>query len=67
MATKKVNYKEKQDSELQKAFAEKKEELRKIRFGSAGARARDTKRSSNLKKEVARIMTEINARRLNIE
>lgn len=66
MATKKINYKEVKDEDLLKALTEKKVELRKIRFGDSGARARDTKRGFNLKKEVARIKTEINARRLGI-
>lgn len=66
MGKNKINYKEKSDMELKKALSERKAELRQIRFGDSGARARNTKRASNLKKDVARIMTEINHRKIII-
>ncbi|MEK7509817.1 MAG: 50S ribosomal protein L29 [Patescibacteria group bacterium] len=50
--------------DLQKEIAEKREALRKFRFGSAGTRARNVREGRNLRKEIARMMTELNARKL---
>ena len=39
---------------------EKREDLRKLRFSSAGSKNRNVKIASTTRKEVARIMTELN-------
>ena len=57
-----MDYKEKKEGELHKILAEKRLELRKFRFGGSGSRARDTKKGKNLRKEIARILTELNSR-----
>ena len=59
---KKINYKEKSKEELHKLLAEKRAALRKNRFGSAGARSKDTQEEKNTRKEIARILTELNSR-----
>lgn len=38
----------------------KREALRGFRFGSAGSKTRNVKEGRNLKKDIARILTEIN-------
>ena len=43
------------------------EELRKFRFGGAGSRKRDVKEGRTLRRQIARIETEISARRLAVE
>ncbi len=45
---------------LVKALLEKRESLRAFRFGAAGSKARNVKEGANLRKEIARIMTELN-------
>jgi len=53
----------KQDiDELHKHIADKREALRVFRFGGAGSRTRNTREGRNLRKEIARILTEIRAR-----
>lgn len=55
--------KNKTEQDLKKLILEKKESLRLFRFGSAGAKAKNVKLGHNLKKEIARIMTELNIRK----
>lgn len=50
------------DSDLQKALREKRKELQQFRFGSAGSRTRNVKEGQNLRKTVARILTELTKR-----
>lgn len=54
--------KEKSDKELEKMLKETREELRKFRFSQVGSSTRDVKEGQELRKKVARILTEINAR-----
>lgn len=57
---KKTSYKEKTHDVLLKELAEKREVARKFRFGVAGSKTRDVKEARNAKKDIARIMTELN-------
>jgi len=50
--------------ELTKMLADKREELRAGRHAAAGTRARDVRGSRNIRKEIARILTEIRAREI---
>lgn len=59
-----VELKEKHSDELHKALADKREALRMFRFGGAGSRTRNVRDGRNLRKEIARIMTELRAREL---
>jgi len=52
----------KSDNDLKKYIAEKREELRGLRFKSAGSGMRDVKSIRTTKKEIARALTERNAR-----
>ena len=60
-------YKEKNDKDLDKELVEKREELRAFRFGVAGSRTRDVKAGKNLRKEIARILTEKSSRKEAVE
>ena len=59
----KINFTEKNDSQLMELLAEKREELRKLRFEAAGARAKDTSSAKKLRADVARILTVAGTRR----
>lgn len=59
---KKLSFKEKSAEELQKLLAEKHEELRKLRFEAAGARPKDSNAPSKVRKDIARILTELTLR-----
>lgn len=48
--------------ELHKIVADKREELRALRFSVAGSKNRNVKLASTLRKEVARALTELRAR-----
>jgi ribosomal protein L29 len=49
---------------LREDLSAKREELRVVRFGAAGSRSRNVHQSRTLKKDIARLMTEISARKL---
>ncbi len=50
--------------DLQKEIAAKREALRTFRFGEAGTRTRNVKEGRNLRKEIARLLTEMNSRKV---
>lgn len=54
--------KEKNESELTKLIAEKREELRKLRFGVAGSAMRNVHAGKNLRREIAQVLTELTRR-----
>lgn len=49
--------------ELGKLLVEKREALRAFRFGIAGTKTRNVKEGKNLRKEIARILTEQRVRK----
>lgn len=55
----------KQDvAELQKLVADKREGLRTFRFGGAGSRTRNVREGRTLRREIARILTELRSREI---
>ena len=62
---KKSNIKEKSPAELMKLLKQKREELRGLRFSSAGARAKDSNAPKQTRKEIARLLTEMGTRGKN--
>lgn len=52
------------DLELQKGLARKRDEIQKLKFTFSHGGNRDTKKQSNLKKEISQILTEIRKREL---
>ncbi len=52
----------KSEKDLVKELGERREALRVIRFNVAGSKTKNVKEVKGLKKEVARILTEINSR-----
>jgi len=54
--------KKKSDGDLAKELRESREALRSSRFSVAGGKARNTKEARDLKKKIARILTEQNTR-----
>lgn len=57
---KKTNYTGKSREDLIKALYEKREALKSFRFGEAGSKTRNVKEGMGIRKDVARIMTELN-------
>ena len=57
---KKVSYKGKSKEDLVKTLMEKREALRKLKFGSTGSKTRNVKGGASMRKDIARIMTELN-------
>lgn len=53
---------EKNEAELVSLLGEKREELRKISFGTAGSTMRNVHAGKNLRRDIARILTEITNR-----
>ena len=60
---KKTSYKDKPKTDLVKALMERREAFRILRFGTAGSKTRNVKESSTIKKDIARIMTELNSQK----
>ncbi len=50
-------------ADLMKLVSTKREELRAARFGGAGAKAKNGKEGRNIRKEIARILTVLNAQK----
>jgi ribosomal protein L29 len=61
--TKKTSLTNHTPEELHKLVAEKREDLRALRFASSGGKNRNVKQGKNLRKEVARALTELSLRK----
>jgi ribosomal protein L29 len=58
---KKTDISNKTPADLAKLISEKREALRVFRFGSAGAKTKNVKEGKMIRKEIARMMTALNA------
>ncbi len=56
-------FREKNEADLVKFITEKREELRTLRFGVTGSAMRNTHAIRNVKREIARALTELTSRR----
>ena len=52
------------NEDIQKEIADKRTALRTFRFEGAGGRTRNVREGRTLRKEIARLLTELNARRI---
>lgn len=59
---KKTDFTKKNPEELVKLLKEKREELRGLRFSAAGARAKDSNAPMKVRRDVARVLTELGNR-----
>jgi len=50
--------------DLHKSIADARDALRTFRFGGAGSRTRNVREGRTLRKEIARLLTELSARRI---
>ena len=57
------NIKTQSTEELLRTVAEKREALRVFRFGGAGSRVRNVREGRNVRREIAQILTEVQARK----
>ena len=60
---KKLDLKTKTAADMQKMLADKREALRVFRFGAAGAKTKNVKEGRAIRKDIARILTAMNARK----
>lgn len=60
--TKKTDWTKQTDAELEKELREKRKTLQQFRFGSAGSRTRNVKEGHNVRRDIARILTELHRR-----
>lgn len=61
---KKTDFKKYSVEDLRKEIADKREALRTFRFGEAGSRSRNVREGRNHRKDIARMLTELNARKV---
>jgi len=54
--------KKQSDSDLAQSYKEKRESLRGMRFNVAGSKNKNTKEQRETKRDIARILTEVNKR-----
>jgi len=59
----KRSFKEMNETELKKELILVKENLRVIHFKAEGSKSKNVKESGSLKKEIARILTELNSKK----
>ncbi len=59
-----ADFKKHSVEDLHKEIAKMRESLRTFRFGSAGSRSRNTREGRGLRKDIARLLTEVNARKI---
>jgi len=52
----------KKDADLKKELAEQRKALREFRFGVAGSKVKDMKAARNIRRNIARILTEMRRR-----
>lgn len=57
----------KSEKDLQKELRDAREELRRFRFSSAGSRVRNVREGRNTRRQIARILTELNSRTVTEE
>ena len=57
------NLTKKSDADLHKALSERRKALREFRFGISGSKQKNVKEGRDIKKDIARILTEMSARR----
>lgn len=57
----------KTEKELEKMLFEKREALRGFRFGSSGSKTKNVKEGFNIKKDIARILTELRDREMKVD
>lgn len=57
---KKTSYKDKSQQDLIKALGERRKDFRKLKFGNTGSKTRNVKEGASIKRDIARIMTELN-------
>ncbi len=58
-----MDFKKKTDQDLEKNLADKRAELRGFRFGLAGSKTKNVKKGKEIKRDIARILTELNVRK----
>lgn len=64
MQNKKENLKDMKENELKKKLAILEENARVIKFKAEGSKSKNVKELSNLRKDIARILTEINRQKV---
>lgn len=57
---------EQSDKDLLKTLNEKREAYRKFRFGISGSKTRNVKEGQNVRRDTARILTELNRRKKSV-
>jgi len=60
-----TDYTKRTPEELKKLVADKRESLRKFRFGGAGSRSRNTREGRGLRKEIARMLTALGTKHVD--
>jgi len=58
-----MDFKNKTDEDLNKALSEKRSGLKDFRFGLSGSKTKNVKKGKEIKKDIARILTEMNSRK----
>ena len=63
MATKKTSFKDHTSEDIAKLVADKREALRGLRFSAVGSKNKNVKQAKNIRREIARALTEASVRK----
>jgi ribosomal protein L29 len=58
-----MDFKKKTDQDLKKDLASNRADLRGFRFGLAGSKTKNVKKGKEIRRDIARILTELNVRK----
>jgi len=58
-----MDYKKNTSADLSKMLSERRSDLRNFRFGSSGSKTKNIKKGKEIRKNIARILTELNIRK----
>ncbi len=58
-----MDFKKKTDEDLNKTLSEKRSDLKDFRFGLSGSKTKNVKKGKEIKRDIARVLTEMNSRK----
>ena len=61
-----MDLKKKTAEDLKKTLLEKRTNLRDFRFGLSGSKAKNVKKGREIKKDIARVLTEVSSRKFTL-
>ena len=58
-----MDFKKKTDEDLNRTLSEKRSDLKDFRFGLSGSKTKNVKKGKEIKRDIARVLTEMSSRK----